>query len=99
MVGSGHVLAFFLLIGLPLWGYRLAVRHDMHGLLGFGAGLAAFAAVISGNLLRLMLLDFLERKKYPNRAGVGRRATVLIVLTFAASVTACIAFYRHVASA
>ena len=98
MVGPGHVLAFCLLVGLPLWGYRLAVRHDTHGLLGFGAGLAAFAAVGSGNLLRMMLLDFLERNKYPHRAGVGRRATVLIVLTFAASVAACVAFYRHVTS-
>lgn len=98
MVGTGHVLAFCLLVGLPCWGYLLAVKNGASGLLGFGAGVAAFVAVMSGNLLRLMVLDFRERKKYPHRAGVGWRAGAIVVVAFAVSVAVCVAFFVRVAS-
>jgi len=98
VVGTGHVLAFCLLAALPCGGYLLAVKNGASGLLGFGAGVAAFVAVMSGNLLRLMVLDFAERKRFPRRAGIGWRAGVLVVLAFAASVAVCVGSFLRVAS-
>lgn len=55
-------------------------------------------AVMSGNLLRLMVLDFRERKRYAHRAGIGWRLGVVVVLTFVVSVAVCVAFFLYVAS-
>ena len=70
MVGANHVLGFALLVYLPSHGFLYGHRHGGHGLLGFVMGSAAIVAVLSGYLLWLTALDFLERKKFPNRTGL-----------------------------
>ena len=96
MVGANHVLAFCLLVSLPCWDYLFDRRHGGHGLLGIVMGSAAFVAVLSGYLLWLTALDILERKKHPNRKGLGAWAAAVLAV-FAASVLACVVLYRGIA--
>ena len=95
MVGANHVLAFMLLLFLPAWGCLYGHRHGGHGLLGFVMGFVAFVSVLSGYLLWLTALDFLERKKYPNRNGLGAFAAGVSAV-FTASVVVCIVTYRRI---
>ena len=96
MVGANHVLAFMLLLFLPAWGCLYGRRHGGHGPLGFVMGSAAFVAVLSGYLFWLTALDFLERKKSPNRKGRGPWAAGISAV-FVASVLTCVALYRGIA--
>ena len=98
MIGIGECLAFCLLAFLVSTGVLVASRHGHSAWPGLGMGLAAWMALIAGYLVALMSADWLQRKKYPNRIGMGWQPATMVFIVLGASAFTSIILYRWITS-
>lgn len=90
-IGCGIWL--LLLLGLPLFGILSAIRHKTFTPIGAAWGIATWLALLSGYIVALSIVDWMDRKKNPDRIGVPKwLIPAAWCVSIAATVTSVVLF-------